>query len=155
MQRKDMHNVNARISSANRNAANEFQHAEQATDGLLLLTSSSDYGDGAGIAPEGYYTGFVVGANGVTISSIDVSDNPSKVPNINKRKTMKRKTCFSSKKPTPKSNEKHPEKNATRIPSVRFIAIQKRTWLFPSITFLILVLSGLTSFSGCAKGVWA
>ena len=41
-----------------------------AKDGVVFLKSNVDLGPGAGIAPTGKYSGFIVGADGVTISAV-------------------------------------------------------------------------------------
>jgi len=58
------------ITDISEDAANQLSSKQLALAGTLTLTSLSNYGDGAGIAPTGKYSGFIVGANGVTISSI-------------------------------------------------------------------------------------
>lgn len=62
--------VNAKISELSPEAAAQFDTNSFALRGTVLLTSLSNYGEGAGIAPLGMYSGFIVGGAGVTISSI-------------------------------------------------------------------------------------
>lgn len=57
----DNHNVNARITSINRRAANEMQYKGFAEDGVYFLTGTS-------AAPTGNYYGFLVLANAVVAS---------------------------------------------------------------------------------------
>lgn len=58
------------ITNISEDAARQLSSKNLALAGTLTLTSLSNYGDGAGIAPIGKYSGFIVGNNGVTISSI-------------------------------------------------------------------------------------
>ena len=44
-----------------------------AAAGKVLLTNTSDYGTGAGIAPVGDYAGFIVGGSGATITAMTPS----------------------------------------------------------------------------------
>lgn len=64
------HNVNARISSVNRKAGDEFQYKSFAEDGVHFLTDTN-------AAPSGYYYGFLVLADAVvaSITHVDSSKN--------------------------------------------------------------------------------
>lgn len=61
------HNVNARITSTNRRAADEFQYKAHAEDGICIVTNTDP-------APEGYYYGFIVVSDAV-LSSITLIDS--------------------------------------------------------------------------------
>ena len=58
------------INSVSVEASAELARKNHGLDGTLLLLTTSNYGAGAGIAPDGNYMGFIVGSSGVTISSI-------------------------------------------------------------------------------------
>lgn len=58
------------ITDISENAANQLSSKQLALAGTVTLTSSSNYGAGTGIAPTGTYSGFIVGGNGVTITSL-------------------------------------------------------------------------------------
>lgn len=66
----DNHNVNARITSVNRRAADEFQYKAHSEDGVIFVVDTNP-------APTGYYYGFVVLADAVidSITPIDSSKN--------------------------------------------------------------------------------
>lgn len=66
----DNHNVNSRISSVARKAANEWLYKAHAEDGIHFLTNTSP-------APTGAYYGFVVTGENTVISSISYI-NPTK-----------------------------------------------------------------------------
>ena len=63
----DNHNVNARISSANRQAADEFNYKAHAQDGICIVTNTN-------AAPTAQYYAFVVLADAV-IASITYVDS--------------------------------------------------------------------------------
>lgn len=56
-------NMNTRITSVNRKAADEFQHKAHAEDGIHLLSDTA-------AAPSANYYGFIVTSSDVVISSI-------------------------------------------------------------------------------------
>ena len=58
------------INSVSVEASAELARKNHGLDGTLLLLTTSNYGAGAGIAPNSNYMGFIVGSSGVTISSI-------------------------------------------------------------------------------------
>jgi len=63
-------NVNARITSVNRRAADEFQYKDHSEDGVVFVTDTN-------AAASSYYYGFVVLADAVvaSITHIDSSKN--------------------------------------------------------------------------------
>lgn len=61
---KDIH-----IQSIAREVANELDNRNHALTGKVFITSASNFGGGAGVAPTGKYSGFVV-LSTPTISSI-------------------------------------------------------------------------------------
>lgn len=65
---KDNHNVNARITSVNRRAANEWKYKDHAEDGVHFLS-------GTGAAPTDKYYGFIVTGDTTVISSISYIDS--------------------------------------------------------------------------------
>ena len=69
----DNHNVNARISSANRVAADEFQYKAHAQDGICFVTNTS-------AAPTAQYYAFVVLADAV-VASITYVDSSKQTGN--------------------------------------------------------------------------
>ncbi len=54
------HNPNARITSVNRRAADEWNYKAHAEDGICILTEG-----GTTTAPEDYYYGFIVMSDAV------------------------------------------------------------------------------------------
>ena len=66
----DNYNVNARITSANRRAADEFQYKSHSEDGVYFLVDTN-------AAPAGFYYGFIVLADAVVaaITHIDATGN--------------------------------------------------------------------------------
>ena len=67
---KDNHNVNARMTSVNRRAANDLNYKGFAEDGVHFLVDTNP-------APSGFYYGFLVLADAVvaSITSIDSVKN--------------------------------------------------------------------------------
>jgi len=74
---RNNHNVNARISSVNRKAGDEFQYKSFAEDGVHFLTGTS-------AAPSGHYYGFYVLADAVVsgITYLDESKNSSDITGV-------------------------------------------------------------------------
>lgn len=66
----DNHNVNARITSTNRRAADEFQYKAHSEDGVVFVVDTN-------AAPAGQYYGFVVIADAViaAITHMDATKN--------------------------------------------------------------------------------
>jgi len=58
------------IQSISPDAADQLARKNHALDGTLLLTSASNYGLGAGVAPHGNYAGFICGSTLPVISAI-------------------------------------------------------------------------------------
>lgn len=65
---KDNHNVQARITSVNRRAANEWKHKDHAEDGVHFLSDTNP-------APTGSYYGFIVTGDTTVIASITYIDS--------------------------------------------------------------------------------
>ena len=65
---------NLHIKSVDKYAAESINGKSFGNRGTVLLTSTSNYGAGAGVAPNGDYFGFIVGADGATITSITFND---------------------------------------------------------------------------------
>ena len=61
--------TNVDIDAVNPKAEKILNAKAHASYGFVLLTATSNFGGGAGVAPTGHYTGFIVGDNGVTISA--------------------------------------------------------------------------------------
>lgn len=66
----DNHNVNARITSVNRRAVDEFQYKAHSEDGVVFVVNTN-------AAPTSYYYGFLVLADAVidSITHVDSSKN--------------------------------------------------------------------------------
>lgn len=62
------------ISSVSNDALEQLDRRNHALDGAVFLTSTSNFGGGAGIAPTRRYSGFIV-LDVPTISSITFADN--------------------------------------------------------------------------------
>ena len=63
------------IQSISPDAAEQLARKNHALDGTLFLTSTSNYGDGAGIAPTGNYAGFLCGDIVPTITAMTFNTN--------------------------------------------------------------------------------
>jgi hypothetical protein len=70
---KDNHNPNSRLTSVNRNAADEFNYKAHAQDGVCIVTNTS-------AAPAAQYYAFVVIADAV-VSSISYIDSSKQTGN--------------------------------------------------------------------------
>jgi len=69
---KDNH---THIESVSKYASDAITGKSFGDRGTVLLTSTSNYGAGAGVAPNGNYFGFIVGSDGVTLTSITFNNN--------------------------------------------------------------------------------
>jgi len=65
---------NVNIAQVNPLVERTLNAKAHATYGFTLLTSTSNFEAGAGIAPIGHYTGFIIGDNGATITSATFHD---------------------------------------------------------------------------------
>lgn len=62
------------ISSVSNDALEQLDRRNHALDGAVFLNSASNFGGGAGVAPTGKYSGFIV-LDVPTISSITFADS--------------------------------------------------------------------------------